>query len=292
MWKHVRRSPYQALTAILAVFLTFLVSGIFFLASIASTLVLSYFESKPQITAFFTDDVTASDIETLTQALENSGKISSVKYVSKEEALVIYREQNKDDPLLLEMVTADILPASLEVSATEPKFLSELVAIVNEAVNIEEVVYQKDVVDALLAWTNAIRGIGAIFAGLLTVDAVLIIMTVINMKIAFRKDEVEILKLVGATRGYISMPFILEGAFYGMLGASLAWVTISSLLLWFRPFLISFLSIVPIIASTLANPVLPAFYVPVLAFLGLMLAVGFILGSVGSYVALSRYLKF
>jgi cell division transport system permease protein len=280
------------MAAILTMFLTFLVGGVFLIASFASTLILTYFESKPQITVFFSDDAEQAGIEALTNALQQSGKVASVKYVSKDEALAIYREQNKDDPLLLEMVTADILPASLEVSAQDPKFLGELVAIVNQAPHIEEVVYQKDVVDALLVWTTAIRGIGAIFAGLLAVDALLIIMTVINMKIAFRKDEVELLKLIGASRWYIRLPFILEGAFYGMVGAFFAWMAIASVLLWFRPFFLSFLNIIPVIAYALSDPTSPAFYGPVLAFLALMLTTGFLLGGVGSYVALARYLKF
>ena len=292
VWKHVRRSPYQSLAAILTMFLTFLVAGIFTIASVASTLILTYFESKPQVTVFFSDAVEKSGVDELTRALEQSGKVAAVKFVSKEEALAIYREQNKDDPLLLEMVTADILPASLEVSAQDPKYLNELVAIVNEAPNIEEVVYQKDVVDALLSWTTAIRGIGALFAGLLAFDAVLIIMTVINMKIAFRKDEVELLKLVGASRWYIRLPFILEGAFYGMIGAFFAWAIITAVVLWFRPFFLSFLTIVPMIAGMLADPASLAFYGPVAVFCVLMLTTGFLLGGIGSYVALARYLKF
>ena len=290
-WKHIRRSPYQASAAILTMFLTFLVSGVFSIASIGSTLILTYFESKPQITAFFSDEVAVEEVETLTNTLQGTGKVASVRYISKDEALSIYREQNKNDPLLLEMVTADILPASLEVSAVDPKYLGDLVTIINTAPKIEEVVYQKDVVDALLSWTNAIRGIGVIFAGLLTLDAILIIMTVINMKIALRKDEVEILKLVGASQWYIRLPFILEGGFYGMLGAFLAWSLITALLLWFRPFLLSFLTIVPIISVFLTNLAAPSFYVPVLLFFGVMITTGFLLGGVGSYVALARYLK-
>lgn len=128
-WKHIRRSPYQALAAVGIMTLTLFVSGIFFLTAATSSAILSYFEAKPQITAFFTDEKLAEEIASLEERLKNTGQVLDLKYVSKEEALAIYREQNKDDPLLLEMVTANILPASLEVSAKDAKYLADLAKI-------------------------------------------------------------------------------------------------------------------------------------------------------------------
>jgi len=125
-WNHMRRNPYQSMAAVLTMFLTMLLTGLFFLATAGSSLVLQYFESKPQITVFFTNKAAAGDADALKKTLEATGKVASVKFVSKDDALAIYREQNKSDPLLLEMVTADILPASLEVSAMDPNFLHEL----------------------------------------------------------------------------------------------------------------------------------------------------------------------
>src|SRR3989344_1127310 len=86
-WQHIRRSPYQAMAAIVAMFLTFLLSGIFFLTTVTSAVVLNYFEGKPQVTVFFTDDATSEDATRLTSTLENTGNASTVVYVTKEEAL-------------------------------------------------------------------------------------------------------------------------------------------------------------------------------------------------------------
>lgn len=291
-WTHMRRSPYQALAAVLTMFLTFLLGGIFFLTTATSVLILQYFESKPQITVFFADKAGKSESDALTKTLEATTKVASVKYVSKEDALAIYREQNKNDPLLLELVTADILPASLEVSATDPKYLKDLEPLIKEAPGVEEVVYQKDVVDTLLSWTNAVRNVGGVLAGLLALDSILITTTVIAMKIALRREEVEILKLVGAHRWYIRSPFVLEGGFYGMIGAFAAWLIIGATLIWLRPFLLSFLGIIPVIKILLANPLSSPFLLSLSGFLGILLVAGFLLGSVGSLVALSRYLRF
>ena len=290
-WKHIRRSPYQAMAAITTMFVTFLLTGIFFLSVVASIFILSYFEGKPQITVFFADKATREEATALENTLAATGKTSSVKYVSKDDALAIYREQNKNDPLLLEMVTADILPASLEVSTTDPKNLQELEPMIKEASGVEEVVYQKDVVDALLTWTNAIRLIGGVLAGLLAFNSLLTIMTVISMKIALKREEIDILRLVGASRWYIRMPFILEGGFYGVVGSWSAWVVITGLVIWLQPMLYGFLGSIPAFGAVLINATGSTFLLSSAGFLSGMMVTGFVLGSVGSLIALGRYLK-
>lgn len=290
-WRHIRRSPYQALAAILTMFLTFLLGGMVFLASTASVFILGYFESKPQITVFFADKATKEDADNLTKTLQATGKVASTKYISKEDALAIYREQNKNDPLLLEMVTADILPASLEVSATDPIYLKDLEPTIKAASGVEEVVFQKDVVDTLLAWTNGIRIVGGSVVGILVLDSLLIIVTVIGMKIAIRREEIEILRLVGASPWYIRMPFILEGGMYGTVGALASWVIITGIVIWARPMVVGFLGMIPSIALVLSSATSTPFILATGGFLGGMLIVGFLLGSLGSLIALGRYLK-
>lgn len=295
-WKHIRRSPYQAMAAILAMFLTFLLTGFFFLTSVASAVILQYFEGKPQITVFFRDQATQEDANALTATLQASGKTVSVNYVTKEEALATYRTLFQNDPLLLEMVTADILPASLEVSATSPQHLDDLAQAIasygGKGNIIEEIVYQKDVVDALISWSNAIKVIGGVLALLLAVDALLIIMTVIGMKIALRRDEIEILKLVGASSWYIRLPFLWEGALYGVWGASAAWAVLIGVIVWMRPLLLSFLEAIPVFVTVLTSPTGTIFLAGSGALLGVLLVTGFLLGIIGSAVSVGRYLKF
>lgn len=290
-WKHIRRSPYHSTAAVLTMFLTMLLAGLFFLTTAGSSLILEYFESKPQITVFFTDEATVSDTSALQKILEGTGKVSSVKYVSKDEALSIYREQNKNDPLLLEMVTADILPASLEISAIDPNYLRELEPIISSAKGVEEVVFQKDVVDTLLTWTAAIRWVGAVLVGLFAVNSLLIVMTVIGMKIALKKEEIEVLKLIGATPWYIRAPFFLEGGSYGAMGAIVSWIIIVGCLVWFAPAIMGFLGPVPFIGLLFADLTSQTFLLFIFAFFLCMTLAGFTLGGVGSLIALGRYLK-
>ncbi|MEK7065539.1 MAG: FtsX-like permease family protein, partial [Patescibacteria group bacterium] len=157
---------------------------------------------------------------------------------------------------------------------------------------IEEVVYQKDVVDALISWSNAIKVIGGVLAGLLAVDALLIVMTVIGMKIALRRDEIEILKLVGASSWYIRLPFLWEGALYGIWGATASWAVLIGVLVWMRPVLLSFLEAIPVFVTVLSNPTSTIFLAGSAALLGILLVTGFLLGIIGSAVSVGRYLKF
>lgn len=290
-WTHIRRSPYQAMAAIITMFLTLLLSGVFFLVSVSSVFILKYFESKPQITVFFMDKSSLDQAKALENSLKETGKVQATKYVSKDDALAIYKEQNKNDPLLLEMVSADILPASLEVTALDPKYLHEFIPLIKNADGVEEVVYQKDVVDALISWTSAIRLIGAILAGLFVVDALLIIMTVVGMKIAIKREEVEILTLVGASPWYIRLPFIFEGGLYGITGAVFAWSGIIGFLYWMWPTLVTFLGTIPTFHMLLAYPFSSFSLLLAAIFLGMLTITGFVLGSVGSLIAVGRYLK-
>ena len=280
-WQHIRRSPYQALAAVMTMTLTLFVTSLFLLVAFSSQRILDYFEAKPQITIFFKDEVTQKQIDDLKERLNATGKVSSLEYVSKEEALEIYREQNKDDPLLLELVTANILPASLEVSATDARQLGELNEVLKDEAVVEEVIYQKDIVDTLISWTSAIRKGGLILVVFLSVISLFIILMVIGIRISSKKEEIEIMKLVGASNWYIGRPFILEGAFYGLLGAVLAWGLSYLLIFYATPFLSTFLGGLGIL------PVQPLFMFEVL---GGIATVGLLMGSLGSSLAVWRYL--
>src|SRR5437016_5931427 len=103
-WKHIRRNPYQALAAICIMTLTFLAISVFAFIVFGSSVVIQYFESRPQVTAFFKDEAQQSDIDSLKQSIQQTGTVAKMHYISKQEALQRYKDQNKKDPLLLELV--------------------------------------------------------------------------------------------------------------------------------------------------------------------------------------------
>lgn len=280
--KYIRRSPYQAISAALIMTLTFFTICIFAIITILSIRLITYFESRPQLTVFFKDVTKPENIDALKSELQSTGKTSSITFVSKEDALRIYKEQNKNDPILLDLVTADILPSSIEVQATRAEYLADLARIVKSSPNVEEVIFQKDIVDTLISWTNLFKNVGIAVIIILVIVSIFVILTIIGIKITVRREEIETMKLIGASHWFIRMPFIVEGALYGFIGAIISWMISYGLLLYFQPALTSFLKGVPIFPL---SPVL------MLEVLGLQIILAVTLGAFASFVAVLRYLK-
>lgn len=280
--RNIRRTPFQAIAAIMVMFLTFLALLIFILLAAGSQTALKYFESKPQVIAFFKEGTTNQDITTIENALHQESKVTSTKYVSKEDALKIYREKNKKDPALLELVTANILPASLEIGTQSPDDLKEIAEILKREPVISEVIVPEDVVATLTSLTSIIRIVGLSTVGFLMVFSTLVIVMIIGFKIRLRRGEIEIMRLIGASPSFIRNPFIFEGIFYGLAGGILAWIISWASLWYFTPFLQGYLGEVKL---------LPVDSMFMLILLGAVVLVSFIIGGLGSISAVKRYLK-
>ncbi len=278
----MRRSPYQAISAALIMTLTFFTISVFAFITILSVRLIDYLESRPQLTVFFTDTASQDDINSLKNRLEVTGKTILVRYVSKEDALKIYKEQNKKDPILLDLVTADVLPASLEIQTSKAEYLSSLIPIVKQTKNIEEIIYQQDIIDKLIAWTNGLRLVGLVVISVLVLVSVFVILTIIGIKITIRREEIEIMKLIGATNWFIRTPFLLGGMIYGFVGAFLGWAVTYGLLFAFTPQLESFLK---------GMPILPISPILSLELLGFEILIACFLGAFASFMAVLRYLK-
>jgi len=283
-WQRIRRSPYQSIAAVSIMTMTLFLACVFSLIAVGSQAVLKFFESRPQVNAFYKSDVIPQpqDIERIKAQFESTGKISSFKYVSQEEALNIYKELNKSDPLLLEAVSIGMLPASIEVSAQNPNDLQSVADDLRKETGIEDVRFAGDVVASLTRWTNSVRIIGLSLVGTHIVITFIIIILILGIKIATRKEEISTLQLLGATPGFISAPFIYEGFLYGVWGAILAWGITYILLLYSMGFLVSFLSGVPI---------LPPPILFMIELLGVQLALGAFVGGLGGIIATKRFLK-
>ena len=280
--KNIRRSPYQSIAAVLLLIVTLFVAQAFFLIAYGFHEILGYFETQPQVTAFFTSEASASAILAVKQELEQQDFVESVRYISKEEALGIYREQNKEDPLLLEMVSAEILPASLEVSARSIASLPLIRQRISESPNIEEVAYQQDVVEKLEKWSRAIQYIGLSIVGLLAFASVLVLIVIISLKVASKRHEIATMRLLGASSWYIRGPFIMEGSLYGFVGALIAWIVLVVGVMYAKSMILAFLDTIP---STFTE-------LPTLAIIGLWaMVVGSMLGMLASLVAVRRYYR-
>ena len=131
--KNIRRTPYQALAAVLVLSFNLFIVAVFLLVTLASQVILTHFETRPQVIAYLQDNASESDINQTIANIMATGQATNIKYISKDEALKIYKQSVGNDPLLvgtitdLGEVTAQILPASLEVSVkSSNNFLSEV----------------------------------------------------------------------------------------------------------------------------------------------------------------------
>jgi cell division transport system permease protein len=288
---HIRRSPYQSLLVVMVLSFAFFLISSFATLSFISQKVLTFFESQPQVIAYLKDSAEEEEIDDLVSRLEATGKIDQVTYVSKEEALKIYQAANKDNPLLLEMVSAEILPASIEVSTLKIDYLKEVAGILEEEAIVsvseggrKEIDFAESIADSLRDWTQAIRRVGLGGGALLVVQTLLLMIVVTSMKIALRKDEVEILKLLGASSWQTRSPFLVEGIIYGLWGAVFGFGGMYLALTQLGQALIGF----SFFADIGVFPVDQNFLLLLLG--GVAFFSSFICG-LGSYIATRRYLR-
>ena len=181
-WTQIRRSPFQTIAGVMIITLTLLVISVFTLISFGSIRILKYFESAPQVIAFLKrgEDLTDVQIANIRAQLESSGRVNQFRYVSTREAEAIYKEKNKDNPLLLELVDYNILPASIEISG---KTLEDLPVLRNQLAQQEgvaDIVYYEDIIQSLSNWIGSIKGVGAGVIGYLTVESVLVILVIMG----------------------------------------------------------------------------------------------------------------
>jgi len=283
-WHHMRRSPFQSLIAAFAMFLSFFFISTFVIINSGLSTVLKYFETKPEITLFLKDGLDTATVENLQKDLSGYKGVKETTFISKDKALTIYKEQNKDNPLLTEMVTASILPASFEVTVSDPAVLEQIYQNYSTKTDvIDEIIYQKDIITSLLNWTNATRKVGFAIIFIIASISFLTMVTIIGMKITNRKDEIKTSRLLGASSFYVKKPFILEGVIYGLFGSILGFILSFLLALFSQKTINTFFQPVTFINLSVS-------FCLILLFSEII--VGTFLGFIASWVGAKRYIKF
>lgn len=293
--KNIRRSPFQALAAIFVISLTLFVVGIFSLVTLASHTILLNFETKPQIIAYLKDGHTTDQVASLISTLTSTQGVKTATYVSKQDALEIYKKSVGNDPVLLGtvtdwgIVTADILPASVEITASDPSSFNTIASILEKSDIVsttpqgkKEIDFPQDVISELTKWTNAIRSAGIVLISALTLVCILTIMIIISMKISGRRTEIGTLKLLGAQNFYIIKPYILESLIYGFIGGIFGWLFSYIALLYSTPFL------APRLGGVINFPISNTIIILLLA---VLLVFGLFLSLLSSLFATARFVK-
>ncbi len=280
--EYIRRHKWLTVTSVLVMTLTFFLTSIFVVAAFGSNKILKELEARPQITAYFKDDATEQEILAVKDKLEATGLTSSVTYVSKEEALTIFMGLSQENPALLEGISSNVLPASLEVKAKNLSDLPRLAETLEQEPLLEDLQFYRDVVEKFRKLMDTARLVGFSLVAILSLISVLIVLATIGMTIATRGEEIETMRLVGASDWQIRGPFLLQGALLGVASAIIS----TTLLYLLLPILI------PYISGALASIGLPE--VSPVFLIGLLVgeaAFGALIGSVGSWVAVRKYLR-
>jgi cell division transport system permease protein len=275
--------------SVLAIFVSFTLLAFIISFLVFSNTALNILQRQVQIRVFFKDSFSEQQIMELKSELEADSRVQEVGYTSKDEALRIFKDLSKNDPVLQESLSTNILPASLEIRAKDVKDLDTLYEELITRESVESIKYLKDIKDKFKYFSNIILGISLFITLLFFIVSFGIIISTIRINIFQKKEEIEVMRLVGASDDFIRKPFIFQGIVYSMTGSFLAGLVffILSLIMYFTNFLgIKDLGFVFLFGN---------FKIHFLAFsIGLVILinfVGYLLGRTGSKTAIQNYLQ-
>lgn len=291
----LKRSPYQTFAAMLVLYFTLFLIGVVFIAMTFLYGLLRFVEGQPQVTAYFQVDTPEEEILAVRDELQNSNKVSSVEYISQEEAYEIYKELTKDNQLLIEMTSADILPASLEIYANRPQYLSEIAENLKQRKGVDEVQFQEIIVERLLTLTNAVKNAALVLCAFLIVMATIVTVATTSFKMALRKDEIDLMQLLGASNFFIMKPYLSEGFAMGIVASIISTLSLIGTTLLISPYIGGYLKGVSSITFSVNNQltmvVWPFNLSAFLASFMLMFIFGTLIGFAANFLAARRYIS-
>jgi len=278
------RAPLPSLVSVLTIALALFIGASFVLGLFAARALLASWGAQASVTLYLDKSVSDAQARTLAQQVRLQAGDADVVYVDRNQALSRLRVDLGDLSGSLEGLSQNPLPPSLEVTPREPLppvGLRVLAAQLSQLPGVSEVEYGREWLDKLEALGRGLRNFGA--GALLVVlgSALLVVANTIRLAVYARRDEIEIMKLVGATDGYVRAPFLLEGALQGLIGAAMALGAVIAVQQWLMPRAQQAFAF----ASGAAAPHLPP------AEAAALLGIGTLVGLLGSWLAVARFLR-
>ncbi len=271
-----RRAPVLTGLSSAMVGLALTVVGLFALATHNLGIALAAIEERVEVAVYLRDDARQNEIDLAVGELEALPEVRSVRYVSKRQALERAREELPEFGTLFSDLSVNPLPQSLEIElrpgARTPDAVERVASVAGAYPFVEDARYGRDWVDRLFTLQRVGAGATAVLGVAFAAVAALIIATALRIAVFARRDEIYVMRLVGARNGFIRRPFLVEGALAGLLGGLLAWS-----LTWgtYRVVYAQLLEIAWIPSS----------------WIGIGLAGGAVFGTVSSALALRRHLR-
>ena len=293
--RHFRRNWSTVLGAIVTIFLSLFVIGLFVLGSALVGNMVGNVEDQVTIQAFLSDDASQGDVDALQAKIEGWGTVQSVTYKSKEEALEEYKQTMSNRNAADAVAALDgenPVPASLVINLTDPKDVESVAGDLIAAKGFEKVAdvaddpassvqYGRETVERLFSVTYYLRIAAIALVVMLAFIAFVFINNTIRLAISARRREIAIMRLVGASNGFIRGPFMMEGMLEALIGSALAVIVLSAGMSVVIPRLqnsLQFLSFdLPLSVLVLTHVAL--------------VVIGLLIGLFGSMIAMRRYLK-
>lgn len=289
-WQEFLRNVGISLGTIFIMFIALsLVAGTLFFKGISESLITTLKE-KIDISVYFKPDTKEEDIFKTREKLENFPEVEEVEYVSREKALEIFKEKHKDDPQIMEALNEignNPLPASLNIKASSAQSYAAISNFLEkgEFKNlVDKVNYKQNklIIEKLFSILSTVKKGGLVTNLLLILIAVVVTLNTIRLAIYAKKREIEIMKLVGATDGFVRGPFLVQGLLLGLFAGFFSFMVFYVINLLFP-------SQGSLIFAELGF--LNFFEKNILLFLLIQVGGGIVLGAVSSLVAVQRYLK-
>ena len=217
MWRN-RGMGMASVTSISAVLM--ILGVILILILSINNFVLDTTTKFDEIQIFLVDDLTEDQLTVIEETAKDNEGVVSVMYQSKNQALEIFKEDWGDEAYLLEgLEEKNPLPNSYIIKVKDLDYADNVVESIKTLEGVEEVKYDKDVIDKLVAFADYIRLGGIAIIAVLVFVSVFIISNTIKLTVSSRRREINIMKYVGATNSFIRGPFIIEGVLFGLIGA-------------------------------------------------------------------------
>jgi cell division transport system permease protein len=281
---NIRTNPFLSMVTLSTIAISMLILGLFSLIYLNVQQSLHQMGGELQITAYLQETVSSEQAKVLRSKVADWPEVEGITYISKEQALARFRSQLREYAGILEGLKENPLPASLELTLMaqygRSGNIKELSTRLGRLPGVAEVQYGRKWMAKLRVFVEVMKLVGITVGGLLLIATIFVISNTIKLTFYSRREELEIMRLVGATDFFIKAPFLIEGLLHGLGGALLAAGGLSLLVL----FLFSHLDL-PLRLAMMAGS-LPTGQL-VAGFLGL----GLLLGVLGSMVSLRRFLR-
>ena len=284
--QNIRLNRSLAFFSVITLTLTLMLFGLFLLFYLNVKGLLSSIQRDVEFSVYLTDTIQEEELSLIHSALTADSRVSSFRYLSKEDALELFKKEFQSETLVKHLGT-NPLPSSFEVNVKpdyqNPKEIGRLSQEMSRFVGVEEVQYGAEWLQNFSDFLTLLKFSGLGIGGLLSIAVITIIAHAVRLHFYDRHEEVEIMKLIGATPRFIKNPFLMEGMLLGAISGGLSCAAIFSLFNFFDAHLAQ--------VGGVVGKLVTLHFLPPQAITGMILA-GAFLGGVGGEVSLTYFMRF